>query len=45
LAGNRWTDFSADRDGLFPFEFGLANGIALTAPKKRQFGVRAAYNF
>lgn len=45
LAGNRWTDFSADQGGLFPFEFGLANGIALTAPKKRQFGVRAAYNF
>jgi iron complex outermembrane receptor protein len=45
LAGNRWTDFSADRGGLFPFEFGLANGIALTAPKLRQFGVRAAYNF
>lgn len=45
LAGNRWTDFSADQGGLFPFEFGLANGIALTAPKLRQFGVRAAYNF
>ena len=45
LAGNRWTDFSADQGGLFPFEFGNANGIALTAPKKRQFGVRAAYNF
>jgi len=45
LAGNRWTDFSADRGGLFPFEFGLANGIALTAPKLRQFGVRAAYDF
>ncbi len=45
LAGNRWTDFSADTGGLFPFEFGLQQGIALTAPKKRQFGVRAAYNF
>lgn len=45
LAGNRWTDFSADQGGLFPFEFGLQQGIALTAPKKRQFGVRAAYNF
>ncbi|MCB2108310.1 MAG: TonB-dependent receptor, partial [Rhodobacteraceae bacterium] len=45
LAGNRWTDFSADRGGLFPFEFGLQQGIALTPPKKRQFGVRAAYNF
>lgn len=45
LAGARWSDFSADQGSLFPFEFGLANGIALTAPKKRQFGVRAAYNF
>lgn len=45
LAGNRWTDFSASQGGLFPFEFGLQQGIALTAPKKRQFGVRAAYNF
>lgn len=45
LAGARWSDFSADQGTLFPFEFGLANGIALTAPKRRQFGVRAAYNF
>ena len=44
-AGNRWTDFSADRGGLFPFEFTEQQGIALTAPRKRQFGLRASYNF
>ena len=45
LAGGRWTDFSADRGGLFPFEFTAQQGLALTAPKLRQFGVRASYNF
>jgi len=45
LAGQRWTDFSADRDGLFPFEFTAQQGIALTAPQLRQFGIRASYNF
>ncbi|MFL2770912.1 MAG: TonB-dependent receptor [Rhodospirillaceae bacterium] len=45
LAGQRWTDFSADRDGLFPFEFTAQQGIALTAPTLRQMGIRATYNF
>lgn len=45
LAGNRWTNFSADKDGLFPFEFTNAQGIALSAPRLRQFGLRASYNF
>ena len=45
LAGQRWTDFSADRDGLFLFEFTAQQGIALTAPRLRQAGVRASYNF
>ncbi|MBT6960270.1 MAG: TonB-dependent receptor, partial [Rhodospirillaceae bacterium] len=45
LAGQRWTDFSADQGGLFPFEFTAQQGIALSAPKLRQFGVRASYNF
>jgi iron complex outermembrane receptor protein len=45
LSGGRWTDFSADRGGLFPFEFTAQQGLALTAPKLRQFGVRASYNF
>lgn len=45
LAGQRWTDFSADQGGLFPFEFTVQQGIALSAPKLRQFGVRASYNF
>ena len=45
LAGQRWTDFSADVGGLFPFEFTAQQGIALTAPKLRQLGIRASYNF
>ena len=45
LAGQRWSDFSADAGGLFPFEFTLQQGIALTAPTLRQFGIRASYNF
>jgi iron complex outermembrane receptor protein len=45
LAGNRWTDFSSSRDNIFPFEFGLQQGIVLTPPKKRQLGVRVAFDF
>ena len=45
LAGNRWSDFSATQGTLFPFEFTLQQGIALTAPKQRQVGVRAALDF
>ena len=45
LAGQRWTDFSADQGGLFPFEFTAQQGIALTAPRLRQAGIRASYNF
>ncbi|MEE2705273.1 MAG: TonB-dependent receptor [Pseudomonadota bacterium] len=44
-SGGRWTDFSADRGGLFPFEFTAQQGIALGAPTLRQVGVRASYNF
>ncbi len=43
--GQRWSDFSADQGGLFPFEFTAQQGIALTGPDLRQFGVRASYNF
>lgn len=45
LAGNRWTDFSATQGTLFPFEFSLQQGIALTAPRQRQVGVRVALDF
>jgi iron complex outermembrane receptor protein len=45
LAGNRWTDFSADQGGLFPFEFGFHQGVALTPPERRQAGVRFSLDF
>lgn len=45
LAGNRWTDFGATSGTLFPFEFGLQQGIALTAPRQRQIGVRMSVDF
>ena len=44
-SGGRWTDFSADQGGLFPFEFTAQQGIALNAATRRQAGIRASYTF
>ena len=45
LGAGRWSDFSADRGTRNPFEFGLQQGLSLSAPKLRQAGIRVAYDF
>ncbi len=45
LAGARFSDFSADRDTLFPFEFGNQQAVVLTPPRKRQIGIKVALKF
>ena len=45
LGAGRWSDFSADRGTRNPFEFGLQQGVSLSAPRLRQAGIRIAYDF
>ena len=45
LAGGRISDFSADRDSLFPFEFSPNQSLGLVPAKMRQIGARVAVDF
>lgn len=45
LAGGRLSDFSADTGTIFPFEFSANQGLGLVPAKKRQLGLRVAFDF